>query len=288
MTSPCMHGHCPGPTAPGRPTCVGLCPQVESPAADPPQQQIPTSCPPPLLKGAPASAYKLSSPAFPTPILPLPGRSLAPTASDSAQGCASVPVASGAPLPASRGLRVTQPTTQPCSDLGLASCQPRGPPAGGDRAPLLQHLRGPSFSPVFWAARDGLRPSHWTLSPLGRPTLSPPGRPSPSLSGSLGHCCGLLLPRWGLWAWSCQGRSRKSLDPRLPRGQEAQPHFPSARVPFRPPEPGTLGRPPCGQAGGTHSQAEGQDTCARWRPHRRGAVCMSGKEEASVMQPTTP
>ena len=171
---------------------------------------------------------------------------------------------------------------------GPGLLQTPGAPSRGRSCPPSPASEGPSFSPVFWAARDRLRPSHRTLSPPGRPTLPPLDHPSPSPSGSLGLCCGLLLPRWGLQAWSCRGHSRKSLDPHLPRGQEAQPHFPSARVLFHPPEPGTLGCPPCGQAGGTHSQANGQDTCARWRPHGHRAVCVSGKEEASVMQPTNP
>ena len=72
-----------------------------------------------------------------------------------------------------------------------------GAPSRGRLCPPSPASEGPSFSPVFWAASDRLRPSHQTLSPPGRPTLSPPGHPAPSSSGSLGLCCGLLLPRWG-------------------------------------------------------------------------------------------
>ena len=46
------------------------------------------------------STYKPFSPTFPPPY---PGRSLAPTTSDSAEGHGSVPMAPGAPLPTSRG-----------------------------------------------------------------------------------------------------------------------------------------------------------------------------------------
>lgn len=47
------------------------------------------------------------------------------------------------------------------------------------------------------------------------------------------------------------GEFTEKLGPPPPlRSQEAQPHFPSARVPFRPPELGTLGRPPRRRAGG--------------------------------------
>lgn len=49
------------------------------------------------------------------------------------------------------------------------------------------------------------------------------------------------------------GEFMERLGPPPPlKSQEAQPHFSSARVPFRPLEPGPLGRLPCGRARGTH------------------------------------
>ena len=68
------------------------------------------------------------------------------------------------------------------------------------------------------------------------------------------------------------GEFMERLGPPPPlRSQEAQPHFSSARVPFRPLEPGTLGGPPCRWAGAGDTQPmKVWVTCpwlTPWQPH---------------------
>ena len=148
MTSPHTHRLCPGPTPPGRPPVLASfprqSPQLQTlPSSKLPPRALPYSSrepqPPPTNPPAPPSR---------PPIPAAPGRSLAPIASDSAEGHGSVPMAPGASLPASRGLRVTQPTTQPAQTRAWAPADPGGP-SRGRSCPILRRPRGP---PSAWCS----------------------------------------------------------------------------------------------------------------------------------------
>lgn len=81
--------------------------------------------------------------------------------------------------------------------------------------------------------------------------------------------------------------TEKLRPPPLLRSQEAQPHFPSARVPFRPLELGTLGRPPRRRARGYTQPGRGAGH-APVGGHGAWGGRLHRKEGAPVAPPTTP